>query len=736
MLTISNHHFRRISFSSRGFFLFAFISLLAGMISPVRADISSKGTEFWLAFPKGDQSHPVTLQLLITSDVSTTGQVQIAGTFTSSFTVTPGSTTQVLLPSTAEISAVDGVTPSGGIHVTAAAQVSVVGLRYEPQASEGYLGLPVESAGSDFMVFTYYNESPAGSEFTVVATQDCTHLAITPKMSSGTHTAGVPYGEFLANAGDVYQFEDQDALSDVSGTAVSSDKPVALFGAHVCGDIPGTLTTCNYLVEQLWPTQWWGSQFVTMPLTTRSGGDTFRFLAATDGTSVYVNGSLVSTLNRSQYSEHVYSTPLYITASNPIYVMQYSNSSAFDGNTNADPSMTSVPPVDKFTSSYNFSSPVTAFTGNYANLLVPNSAVGAVTIDGFQLPAAQYTPIASSSYSGAWVTLGLGAHQVTAGVPFGVTAYGYAAYDAYGYPGGVFFTTATPVFTATPGGPCASPTPTNTLTPTVSFTPTPSRTPTPTPSLTATVTLTYTKTPTVTLTFTNTLSATLTPTLTPTMSPTNTGTPTLTSTLSLTPLLQTATATLTNTLTFTSTPTMTPTLTPTQSSTPTATLTWTSTKSPTLTLSVTSTLTLTPTLISTSTPTESLTNTVTSTWTATDTPTLLGPSPTETPTAAMTDTPVIDATAGCEIHVWPNPFNPPKAVDGLLKISCLPEGATVVFYTLAGEKVQELQAYGGMATWNGLNRNGNKASSDVYFYLIQQSGKILLSGKLLVVYDR
>ena len=40
----------------------------------------------------------------------------------------------------------------------------------------------------------------------------------------------------------------------------------------------------DYLVEQLPPVESWGTYFVTSPLATRSGGDTFRFLASADQT--------------------------------------------------------------------------------------------------------------------------------------------------------------------------------------------------------------------------------------------------------------------------------------------------------------------------------------------------------------------------------------------------------------------------------------------------------------------
>jgi hypothetical protein len=244
-----------------------------------------------------------------------------------------------------------------------------------------------------------------------------------------------------------------------------------------------------------------------------------------------------------------------------------------------------------------------------------------------------------------------------------------------------FTPTATPTATGT-----ATPTPTQTFTPTATSTGTPTETPTstatetatdtptetptdtPTRTPTATATDSPTPTPTETATATGTPSetATDTPTATPTDTPTATPTSTATDTPTDTPT-HTPTATATDTprdtptATPTDTPTDTPTATPTPTDTPTPTTTDTATATPTATPTdttsatptptpsdtptATDTATATPTNTPTDTPTQTFTPTPTATDTPTDTPSATATnSPTETPTATATDTPTATPT--------------------------------------------------------------------------------------------
>ena len=140
------------------YFLLGFWSLgILAIAAPTQASISNKGTEFWLAFPQGFGSitNPVTLQLLITSQNGATGQVQIPGlSFTASFTVAAGATTQIVVPAAAQVTQTDGIA-SLGIHVTSDNPISVNGFNYVQYASDGYTGLPVEALGTSYMVVAY-----------------------------------------------------------------------------------------------------------------------------------------------------------------------------------------------------------------------------------------------------------------------------------------------------------------------------------------------------------------------------------------------------------------------------------------------------------------------------------------------------------------------------------------------------------------------------------------------------
>jgi hypothetical protein len=82
-------------------------------------------------------------------------------------------------------------------------------------------------------------------------------------------TAGTSYTETL-NTGQVYQLVDE-AGGDLSGTAITSSSPVAVFAGNDCANVPPSDFACNTLAEEMTPTDTWGTDFLTEPLATRSG---------------------------------------------------------------------------------------------------------------------------------------------------------------------------------------------------------------------------------------------------------------------------------------------------------------------------------------------------------------------------------------------------------------------------------------------------------------------------------
>jgi len=426
---------------------------------------SNKGTDFWLMFTGADYLEPQStftsppfrqLSFFISSDVATSGTVSVPGQgLNLPFSVTPGQITTINLPQSVQVITSDTI-ETNGVHITSQNPVAVYGFNFVPFATDGYLGLPTITLGTSYVIASYQNTVGAqgfvsvGTEFGVTATQDNTTVTIIPTSSSGTRQAHVPYTIQL-NQGQTYQLRNETDLTelgvpngpsvDFTGSVVTSDKPIAVFGAHDCVNIPAGFRFCNSLVEELPPTNLWGQNFVTMPLAEEQNGDVFRFLAQIDNTQVQVNHRQVAVLQKGQFYEQNISGPAEISANNPILTIQYAKSQTASGTLNDDPTMIVVPPFEQFGGTYTFNTPTSNFPINFVNVIAPAAAAqgGTVLFDGAQVPASAFQPIGTSPFVGAQLPASVGPHTLTASLPFGIWVYGFNFTDAYGYTGGVCF---------------------------------------------------------------------------------------------------------------------------------------------------------------------------------------------------------------------------------------------------------------------------------------------------------
>lgn len=415
--------------------LFAALCLVWSASTMAQSQPDSKGTDFWVMFKQNLTATEITL--FITGDIATTGTVEAPGVgFSTPFSVTPGTVTTVPLPLSVIHNIVDSV-QNVGVNIVAEDEVTVYGLNRRTNTTDAFLALPTDILGTEHINLGYENTNVVNAtQFGLVAVQDGTTVEITPSTNAGSRTAGVPYTIGL-NRGQTYLLRSTGgAPADLTGTTIVSNNPIAVFGGHQCANIPVGFVACDHLVEQLPPVSTWGTSFVTFPLATRTGGDTFRVLASEDNTTVSINGSVVATLDRGEFHETILTVPSNINADNAVLVAQYSNGTSFD-NVVSDPFEVIVPPFEQFLSGYTVTTPETGFNINFINIVVPDASVGAVLLDGSPIPAADYTSIAGTGFSGAAVEVALGSHTINGPSPFGITTYGFASADSYGYPGGL-----------------------------------------------------------------------------------------------------------------------------------------------------------------------------------------------------------------------------------------------------------------------------------------------------------
>ncbi len=421
---------------------------------PRDCDQNCTGTNFWVAFPGNyapDTNNPPQLSLCIVGPAGTPINVRVPGLgFVSpAASLNAAGVALISLPRQTDLGDANDIVTKKGVLIRAGNPVSVQALNHVRYTTDGFTAIHTDALGTEYLVSSFANLHTGaadlnGTQFAVVASQDNTQVRITPRMNVGSHPAGVPFLVTL-QAGETYQLRaTEDAPADLTGTLIESDRPIAVFGSHQCANVPSNdQWFCDYLVEQLLPTKNWGRGFLTAPLATRNG-DTFRVLASADNTTVTIGGNLVATLARGEFHHLTLKTAAVILASAPVSVMQYANSSDFDSVTDADPFMVIVPHVQMFNPTHVVCTAPLDFTAHYVNIIAPNTAIGALTLDGAVVPAAAFTPIAGSVFSYAQRPVGVGVHTVSSPNPVGVAIYGWAEYDSYGYPGCLAFGDTTP----------------------------------------------------------------------------------------------------------------------------------------------------------------------------------------------------------------------------------------------------------------------------------------------------
>ncbi len=86
------------------------------------------------------------------------------------------------------------------------------------------------------------------------------------------------------------------------------------------------------------------------------------------------------------------------------------------------------------------------------------------------------------------------------------------------------------------------------------------------------------------------------------------------------------------------------------------------------------------------------------------------------------------------VEIYPNPFNPETAVDGVMKFANMPGQSVITIYTLTGEIVMNFYSKNSVVTWNGKNTNSRPVSPGVYYYVIRLKNSTgTLTGKIFVV---
>jgi len=324
--------------------------------------------------------------------------------------------------------------------------------------NDASLLLPGHSGGTEYLIMSWklrtWIETLRGFA-TVVATQPGT-TTVQVKTSApvvagpgvGQMSKGATQG-FVLQQGEVLNLEvDGVEGDDLTGTLITADKKISVFGGHECANIQVAYERCDHIEQQLYPLQAWGDRYVGDPFYPRNGAhvDTWRILGGEADVSIQLDPPVAGpfVLGKGQFVEFDTQVPFEAVGTGKFLVGHYLQSCNYPGHTVTcsdavgplgigDPAFTLGVPVGQYLDEYVLLTPE-GYEENYINFVFDAGA--AITLDGAPLSGAE-VPVGNAGMRLIQEPVGPGVHTVVADGPVGLTAYGYGCHVSYAYPGGL-----------------------------------------------------------------------------------------------------------------------------------------------------------------------------------------------------------------------------------------------------------------------------------------------------------
>lgn len=453
---------------------------------------TNKGTEFWAGyglhqFMEPGQTNSQEMQLLITAEQPAVVKVTISGTsWVRTYNIPANTSIQTeyipkagfydarlySVPPSFGGTGGEGVFSNKGLHIESNVPVVVNAQIFGSTATGAATLLPVNTWGYSYTTLNadqHYDDDTFSWIF-AVASADNTVIEITPSAPTRNgRVPGVPFTVTL-NKGQIFQLVGAGLGSrrghDLTGTKVRSIPNVS-GQCHPIGVFSGssrTAITCDgaagngdNIIQQVYPEQAWGKQYLTAPFSTETGVTSqpsiYRVLVKDPTTVVRRNGVVLGGLVNNTYYQYQSNTADYIEADKPVLVAQYmvSSGSCSIPNGLGDPDMVYVSPLLQGVKNTVFQK--TGGQGiqvHYLTLIVPVKGMPSLLIDGSSTFDRVYPHLANPAFNVVekrWTAVG-GAVKVSCDEPFTGTVYGLGTAESYAYSAGasVFNLTGTGTF--------------------------------------------------------------------------------------------------------------------------------------------------------------------------------------------------------------------------------------------------------------------------------------------------
>ena len=342
----------------------------------------------------------------------------------------------------------------------------------QAQVTSATLLLPTSAWDTNYIAVNAYQKSAlimdGHPSLNIVAHQDATDVTILPKVDIvGSMTvmpspANTPI-TYSLNAGEYIQITQPEELT---GSILQSTKPIAVFGASTCMNVPVDQPDCDSAQQQIAPVKALGSEYAAVRHQDRTGqpeSPPWRLVGAVDGTMLTWDPPDVmgapTTLDLGEVKEFSAPGPFVVKSqdnAHPFYLASYMTGAVVQNGIGiGDPDWVNVIPPSQYLNSYVlFTDPTYPETnlvvirtrskvdGQFADVTLSCRGV----LDGWQ-PFGDYEYTHVGLVTGNFTDVGgcsNGRHEMSSDLPFGVTIWGWGAtqqtqYVSYAYPAGAGF---------------------------------------------------------------------------------------------------------------------------------------------------------------------------------------------------------------------------------------------------------------------------------------------------------
>ncbi|MFA6570943.1 MAG: IgGFc-binding protein, partial [Bacteroidota bacterium] len=367
------------------------------------------GKDFWFTFHPNYSGQGAGVYIFVTSKVATPVTLEVPGKFMQQKSTIPYKTIYFVMPFTSaqpfntpnnQAPPYEQVYYGAGIHVYSDDEIVVYCASTTNGSADGFTAFPVSVLGRDYIVSswadTFDNTTLFMPSFTsIVGVFDQTRVYVSIGGSLSTKTVGGMKQGSINNwtlyKGDVLIIPSAGKDADLSGTIITSTKPVAVISGNRCANVPSTEQGCDYLIEQEIPTYAWGKSYYVSPIYTRAKNSYIKIFSKDAENTIYRDGSMIASLKTkggietegwlTMRADQGKPRPVVISGDRPISVSQF-NPSRGDDNTGIDPFQINLVSKEQFQKEFYFTPPKVeggiGFNLNYINIIYQPTKEGLI----------------------------------------------------------------------------------------------------------------------------------------------------------------------------------------------------------------------------------------------------------------------------------------------------------------------------------------------------------------------